>query len=60
MITLEEHNKQITKKYSTGTGIECPKCKEELHNESGMILTSDPPKQIIYCKNCNFSTTIII
>ena len=38
-------------------GIACPKCGNELHDDTSMILTSLPPQIIVRClyEGCNFA-----
>ena len=57
--SLEEHNNsKLNGIYSknalkNGIGIACPKCGDELYyTNPDMMLTSNPPKQSVHCKNC--------
>lgn len=59
---LEDHNTFIMNKlhsidFSKENGIECPKCKNELHDVLGVSLLSNPPQTPIFCKNCDFKGT---
>lgn len=60
--SLEEHENQQAEYYNPsvkiGVGIACPKCSQELYDDSdGMVLASHPPKKRVACK-CGYSTTI--
>lgn len=64
MKTIEEHNKEVFEIINTnsvGTGIECPKCKSEMVNDTdfaGMSLLTDPPRKDICCESCGFKTSV--
>ena len=56
--SLNEHNdgRRLFDAYggnSLKSGIACPKCGSELYyNNPDMVLTSNPPKRSVVCKNC--------
>ena len=56
--SLNEHNdgRRLFDAYggnSVKSGIACPKCGSELYyNNPDMVLTSNPPKRSVECKNC--------
>jgi len=62
MKSLEEHNQERSDDYQgiynpnpKPNGIECPKCKEELHDtQPNMVLTSYPPKKNVGCLKCGY------
>ena len=59
MKTLEEHEAEFWKRYNptvveSKCGIACPKCGEELLEERGMILLTDPPQTEIHCEACGW------
>ena len=63
---LDQHRKELEaifekqRKESTSTGVECPRCKEELHNcHPGLLLTSYPPQIQVECLSCGYTTSII-
>jgi hypothetical protein len=47
----EEKSKPLPDYSDQPTGIACPKCKEELHADFAMVLTSNPPKRNAWCVN---------
>ena len=56
--SLKDHNdgRRLFDAYggnSVKSGIACPKCGSELYyNNPDMVLTSNPPKRSVECKNC--------
>ena len=56
--SLKDHNdgRRLFDAYggnSLKSGIACPKCGSELYyNNPDMVLTSNPPKRSVVCKNC--------
>lgn len=56
--SLKDHNdgRRLFDAYggnSVKSGIACPKCGSELYyNNPDMVLTSNPPKRSVVCKNC--------
>jgi DNA repair exonuclease SbcCD ATPase subunit len=55
--SLKDHNDgKVFDAYGGGSfksGIACPKCGSELYyNNPDMVLTSNPPKRSVECKNC--------
>jgi len=57
LVSLHEHNEEITESYNvagpTFNGLECPSCKEELQDVSGMTSLM-PPLQMIKCSGCSY------
>jgi len=57
--TLEQHNHQREDMYSRlntypqKNGIACSVCREELNDLDGMVLTSNPPRNI-GCPSCAY------
>lgn len=54
---------QFQRAQSTRTGIACPKCGVEMHNQVGpgglcVMLTSHPPQKRIECRFCGFETNV--
>jgi len=57
MITLDEYNKEQSKKYeglqSGPNDIQCSICGEEMNDgDPRYIIGTFPPKRKIYCKHC--------
>jgi len=55
--SLNEHNDNVWRNFNISrfsySGIACPKCGSELYyNNPDMVLTSNPPKRSVECKNC--------
>jgi predicted nucleic-acid-binding Zn-ribbon protein len=55
--SLNEHNDNVWRNFNISrfsySGIACPKCGYELYyNNPDMVLTSNPPKRSVVCKNC--------
>ena len=55
--SLNEHNDNVWRNFNISrfsySGIACPKCGSELYyNNPDMVLTSNPPKRSVVCKNC--------
>jgi C4-type Zn-finger protein len=59
LITLEEHNKIATQiNHTGGNGISCPNCGSELFDSTNsVVLTSNPPQYLIFCRECNYKGT---
>ena len=62
MKTIEEHNQEVKKYYDRQyqTGVECPKCHQELYYADDFILTSTPPQKRVLCKNCDYRDYIFV
>lgn len=58
MITLAEHLASKNSSFEIDkdriTKIECPECKELLHADYSVTLTSYPPCNRAWCNNCNW------
>lgn len=56
LLTLDEYEQKILdeRENSNKTGIACPACSKELLCDTLMVLASHPPKQAIYCPECNY------
>jgi hypothetical protein len=55
--SLNEHNDNVWRNFNISrfsySGLACPKCGSELYyNNPDMVLTSNPPKRSVECKNC--------
>ena len=55
--SLKDHNDNVWRNFNISrfsySGIACPKCGSELYyNNPDMVLTSNPPKRSVECKNC--------
>jgi len=55
--SLNDHNDNVWRNFNISrfsySGIACPKCGSELYyNNPDMVLTSNPPKRSVVCKNC--------
>ena len=55
--SLKDHNDNVWRNFNISrfsySGIACPKCGYELYyNNPDMVLTSNPPKRSVECKNC--------
>ena len=59
MKTLKEHQREkrpiARRRVSSPNGIECPRCKSELHDVNNQIqLMSYPPQYRIMCLECDW------
>ena len=52
----KERQREVYNNY-VKTGIECPKCGENIYRRTDVVLTSYPPKYGYYCSNCGWSGT---
>ena len=60
MKTIEEYEAEKRNiRLSNGTGIQCPACGDELiESNTGIILTSYPPRKAVHCQTCDYKNTI--
>ena len=64
MQSLEDYEKERAAFHASppkfkGSGVSCPECGNELHDEGESLISKVPPMKRLYCPTCDFSKVVL-